>query len=81
MKILSVGDFKARFSEVIKWIRKGDTVAVTFGKKKMIIGYFTPQLNNPTDNRRLKRNLGILSDGSFQISKDWLITEEEFINE
>lgn len=29
---LSVGEFKARFSEVIEWLKKGKEVEVTYGK-------------------------------------------------
>ena len=34
MKVLTVGEFKAKFSDVIADILKGDEVAVSYGKKK-----------------------------------------------
>jgi len=40
---MTVGEFKTHFSEVLAVVTSGETVAVTFGKKKKIIGYFTSQ--------------------------------------
>ena len=34
MKTLQVGEFKSHFSEVIENIKKGEEVAISFGKKK-----------------------------------------------
>jgi hypothetical protein len=44
MRTMTVGEFKAQFSEVIEQVRKGEEIAVTFGKKKQIIGYFKPEI-------------------------------------
>lgn len=42
MKTLSVGEFKAHFSDVIEEVKKGAKIAVTYGKKKQVVGYFVP---------------------------------------
>jgi hypothetical protein len=44
MRTMTVGEFKAQFSEVIEQVKKGEEIAVTFGKKKQIIGYFKPEI-------------------------------------
>jgi antitoxin (DNA-binding transcriptional repressor) of toxin-antitoxin stability system len=34
MKTLSVGEFKAQFSDVLEMVKAGETVGISFGKKK-----------------------------------------------
>jgi antitoxin (DNA-binding transcriptional repressor) of toxin-antitoxin stability system len=36
---MTVGEFKAKFSELIKIIRNGEEIAVSFGKKKKNLLY------------------------------------------
>lgn len=73
---MSVGEFKTHFSEVIEQVKSGKKVAVTYGKKKEIIGYFLPEL--PQGN---KRKLGILEGKASAVFKaDFKITEEDFLN-
>ena len=77
MKILTVGAFKANFSKVIEWIREGEVVAVTYGKSKKIIGYFS---QTASQNIGRKRKLGILTKSmKMRIRKDWEIQESEFL--
>jgi hypothetical protein len=75
MKTMSVGEFKTHFSEVIEEVRHGKKIAVTFGRKKEIVGYFMPEL--PASS---KRKLGIL-DGKAKVtfSDDFKMTETEFL--
>lgn len=44
MKTMTVGEFKTHFSEVIEQVKRGEEIAVTYGKKKEIIGYFKPEI-------------------------------------
>ncbi|RDC54170.1 prevent-host-death protein [Pedobacter chinensis] len=76
MKKMSVGEFKTHFSEVIEQVKEGREIAVTYGKKKEVIGYFVPKL----DKKEGKRKLGIL-DGKAEIifRDDFKMTEEEFL--
>jgi hypothetical protein len=72
---MSVTEFKKHFSDVLLLVKQGETIAVTYGRKKEIIGYFvheTPQ--------RPKRILGIL-DGKAKVTvgPDFKMTEEEFL--
>ena len=78
MKILQVGEFKRRFSEVIDNIRKGEEVTITFGKKKEKVAVLVPYYVYRQKN---KRKIGILEKkASFKIGKDFKITDEEFLN-
>ena len=75
MKTMTVGEFKAQFSEVIDQVKAGEKIAVTYGKKKEIIGYFTPEAPQPK-----KRQLGIL-EGKAKVvfMPDFEMTTEEFL--
>jgi len=72
---MSVGEFKTRFSEVLEQVKAGEKFAVTFGKKKEIVGYFTPEIPEQP-----KRQLGILK-GKVKITfkHDFEMTTEEFL--
>jgi len=76
MKRLSVGDFKNRFSDVIARVRKGEKIAVEYGKKHEIIGIFGP----PEKKKKNHRQLGLLkSRGKLAIAHDFKLTAEEFL--
>ncbi len=75
MKTMSVTEFKTHFSEALLIIKKGETIAVTYGKRKEIIGYFSSE--NP---QKPKRQLGILEGkATVTFSPDWKMTTEEFL--
>jgi hypothetical protein len=75
MKTMSVGEFKTHFSDVIAEVKSGEKIAVTFGKKKEIIGYFLPEMPQQS-----KRKLGILKGkAKVTFNADFKMTEEEFL--
>jgi len=75
MKTMSVGEFKTHFSDVIEQVKAGEKIAVTYGKKKEIIGYFSPE--TPL---KPKRNLGILEGiATFKFAPDFDVTAEDFL--
>jgi len=77
MKSLTVADFKANFSQVIEWVLKGEVIAVTYGKSKKIIGYFS---NNPRSENDPKRQLGLLAGKvEYRIQEDWEMDESYFV--
>jgi antitoxin (DNA-binding transcriptional repressor) of toxin-antitoxin stability system len=76
MITMSVGEFKTHFSEVLEQVKAGEKIAVTFGKKKEIVGYFTPK-----SSEQPERKLGILEGKAKVIfAPDFKMTEEEFLN-
>ena len=78
MKSLPVGKFKARFSEVLEMVQRGESVGILFGKDKKLVAEINPPKNQ---RKQKKRKFGIL-DGKVQITfaDDFKMTEEEFIN-
>ena len=74
MKTMTVGEFKARFSEVIAQVKAGVGFAVTYGRKKEIVGYFLPEAREMKPTRKL----GLL-EGKAKVTfkSNYKITEEE----
>lgn len=76
MKKLTVNEFKTRFSIVVKQARSGERIAVTFGRKKEIVGYFLFDKPKP----KAKRMLGILEGkASVIFHSDFRLTDEDFL--
>ena len=76
MKTMTVGEFKSQFAEVLAQVKAGVGFAVTYGKKKEIVGYFLPesQLVKP------KRKLGLLNGkATANFKPDFKMTEEELL--
>ena len=72
---MSVGEFKTHFSDVLEQVKAGEKIAVTFGKKKEIVGYFLPEIPQQT-----KRKLGILEGKArFKFNEGFEMTNEEFL--
>jgi hypothetical protein len=56
-------------------VKPGEKIAVTFCKKKEVIGYFTPEAP-----KTVKRKLGMLKGKANAIFKhDFKMTEDEFL--
>ncbi|PIR58671.1 MAG: prevent-host-death protein [Candidatus Pacebacteria bacterium CG10_big_fil_rev_8_21_14_0_10_56_10] len=73
MKTLTVGEFKAKFSEVIDNLLAGQETTVTYGKKKKIIGIFVPY-------NKQKIKLGLLErKASVKFAPDFKMTDEELL--
>ncbi len=74
---LTVGQFKAKFSEVLEKVQKGESVGITYGKSKKKVAALVPY-----DQHLKKRiTLGSLKGkASFKIHDDFKMTEEEFLN-
>lgn len=73
---MTVADFKAKFSEVIDLIEEGKEIAVSYGRSKKIIGYFSKQ-SSLSKRYPKKRELGILSDGAFELADNFKMTPQE----
>jgi prevent-host-death family protein len=75
MKTMSVGEFKAHFSEVLKEVEKGEKIGITFGRKKEVKAFLVPKEEN-----KEPRKLGILEGQGKAIFKGgYNMTEEEFL--
>ncbi|GAB3641740.1 hypothetical protein GCM10027423_23760 [Spirosoma arcticum] len=76
MEVMTVGDLKSHFSEVLERIKAGEEIAVTFGKKKEIVAYLIPR----SARQPAKRKLGLLAGtGKVTFAPDFKLTEDEFL--
>ena len=78
METLTVGEFKARFSEIIERVKRGESIGVTYGRRKNLIGVFQPQ-----KEELKKRKIGILEGkAKVQFADDFKFQSyEEFLGE
>ncbi len=71
---MTVGEFKAKFSDVIDKVQKGEEIEVTFGKKKRVIGYFRPDVKV-----EFQRKLSPLKHLGYAMADDFNeINDEDF---
>ena len=78
MHQLTVGQFKAQFSDVLEKVKQGQTIGITYGKSKKKVAALIPYKKLLKGN---KIRLGSLKGkASFKINKDFKMTTEEFLN-
>jgi len=77
IKSLSIGEFKAQFSDVVKTVDSDNCIAVTYGKKKEIIGYFVKDAKIAYEARALGP---LKNEASFTINSDFEMSEEELLD-
>jgi antitoxin (DNA-binding transcriptional repressor) of toxin-antitoxin stability system len=76
MKTMSVGEFKANFSQVLKMVLAGEEIGILYGKKKEIVARMVPK----NIEKKPRRKLGVLEGkGKIKFGTDFEITEEEFL--
>jgi prevent-host-death family protein len=77
MKIIAVGEFKSKFSEILDWIRKGEEVIVSYGRKKEEVAVL---IDIKKFRKPKKRKLGALNGKvKVKFSRNFKITTEEFL--
>ena len=77
MKTITTGDFKVNMASVLKEIMEGEEYAISYGKRKEKVAVILPYSRYVSKN---PRKLGLLAKkGSFKISKDFKMTEEELL--
>ncbi|MBL0190540.1 MAG: hypothetical protein IPQ18_04115 [Saprospiraceae bacterium] len=74
IQTMHIGDFKARFSDVVELVKKGITIKVVKGKSNDLVGYFGHQ-NPPKE--KIERKLGFFSNSSIDIKMEDLEWSEE----
>lgn len=78
MNQLTVGQFKSKFSAVLEKVLQGESIGVTYGKKKKKVAALIPY-NKLTQGNKIK--LGLFKGKfSFKIKKGFKMTDEEFLN-
>ena len=75
-KQMTVGELKARFSEVLKEVEQGQNIEVVFGRAKKPVARLTP----PPKPQKKWRVAGVLAHrGPVNIGPDFKMTAEELI--
>jgi hypothetical protein len=75
---MHIGEFKARFSEVVELIKEGKVIKVIKGKSGELVGYFGKEMK-PTVPKR--RELVFFKDQDIEILKSDLQWSEEELTE
>ena len=77
MQTLTIGELKGRFSEVLKKLRSGQEIIISYGKKKEKVAVIVP---SPDYVARPERRLGLLKErAKCIIHEDFGISEEEML--
>ena len=72
---LTVGEFKARFSEALALVSHGEAVSVTYGRSRRSVALLVPP-----PARKTRRKLGLLAGKvKITVAPDWVLTDEEFL--
>ena len=75
MESMSVGEFKAHFSEVLKRVLAGEEIGIVYGRRKEIVAKLVPK----TPGKKARRKIGVLEGkGNVKFAVDFKITEDEF---
>lgn len=74
MRTMSVGEFKAHFSQVLKDVENGEKIGITFGRKKEVKAFLVPS------EAKKPRKLGVLEGQHGYFMKDdfQITTDDEF---
>ncbi|GAB4253602.1 MAG: hypothetical protein OHK005_20770 [Candidatus Methylacidiphilales bacterium] len=72
----TVGEFKARFSEALDRVARGERVAVTYGRSRQPVALLVPP-PKPAKPRALGMLAGKVK---VRLAKNWTLSEEEFFH-
>ena len=78
MDLLPVGALKTNFSEVLQKIQRGESVGITYGKKKKKVAVVIPY---SAYIKKTKLSLGLLEGkASVTFGRDFKITDSDFLS-
>ncbi len=78
MQTIQVGEFKARFSEMIDSVRSGETIVVAYGRNQEKVAALIPYAHLPAGT---PRQLGTLTGvASINFADDFAITDEGLLD-
>jgi len=77
MQTLTVGELKARFSEVLDRVRSGRKIVISYGKKREKVAVILPYSAYAS---KQERTLGLLKDrAGYIIHDDFEMSEKEML--
>lgn len=78
MRTLTIGEFKAQFSDVLTAVQAGESVVVCYGRKMERVAVLVPYAEFTANAG--KRPLGLLKGrASFSVADDFKLTDDEFL--
>ena len=78
MNLLPVGEFKAKFSQVLQKVQQGASFGITYGKDKKKVAVVIPYQKHLKQARPV---IGLLEGkASFKLHPGFKITDEEFFS-
>lgn len=78
MRTLTIGEFKAHFSDVLTAVQAGESVVVCYGRKKERVAALVPYAEFAAQAG--KRPLGLLKGrAGFSVADDFKLSDEEFL--
>lgn len=78
MKTMTVGQFKARFSEALDAVRGGETIVVAYGRSHQKVAAMVPYSALPPT---AKRPLGLLKGKArVKFAKDFALEDESLLS-
>ncbi len=79
MQTMTIGEFKAHFSEVLEKIKKGKEIVISQGKKKEKVAILLPY--KKYHSQKGDRKLGPLEGkAKYQLTSDFTLTDEELLS-
>jgi len=78
MQTLTIGELKARFSEVLGKVRQGQEIVISYGKKREKVAVLLPYSHYSANP---ERKLGLLRDRGVHcvIHEDFKLSDEEML--
>lgn len=77
MQTFTIGELKARFSEVVNRLREGQEIVISYGKKREKVGVLVPYSNY---NGKPERNIGVLEHKArVVIHDDFKVKDEDLL--
>ncbi len=77
MQTLTIGELKASFSEVLKKLKSGQEIVISYGKKREKVAVIIPYSAYAS---KPERRLGLLKDkAGYMIRDDFEISEKEML--
>jgi len=78
VRTLTIGEFKAQFSDVLTAVQAGESVVVCYGRKKERVAALVPYATFSAQAGM--RPLGLLKGrASFSVADDFKLSDEEFL--
>lgn len=79
MKSLPVGEFKARFSDLLEEVQQGETIEIVYGKKRTPVARLVPV--NGSEPKKEKRKLGAFEGKvKYVFADNFKMTDEELLD-